>query len=59
MRGDGPQISEWTKSKNSEAMWLLEVKGTTICFEKWQILQLFELENWKLPSISKSVKVLT
>ena len=36
---NGPQRSQWSKSKGLVETWVLAVKGSFFCFEKWQISQ--------------------
>ena len=36
---NGPQRSQWSKSKGLVETWVLAVKGSLFCFEKWQISQ--------------------
>ena len=36
---NGPQRSQWIKSKGLLDTWVLEAKGSFFCFEKWQMSQ--------------------
>ena len=36
---NGPQRSQWIKSKSLLDTWVLEAKGSFFCFEKWQMSQ--------------------
>ena len=45
----GPYRSQWINSKGLDDIWVLEVKGSLFCFEKWQTSQqgvLLETSNY-------------